>query len=56
MPMAWHFLFGESDEHADRIQQIVKKEYNSWIDSIGTGGIINSKIILRKLEWREQEA
>ena len=40
MPMAWHFLFGESDEHADRIQQIVKKEYNSWIDSIGTGGII----------------
>ena len=43
MPMAWHFLFGESDEHADRIQQIVKKEYNSWIDSIGTGGIINRK-------------
>ena len=25
MPMAWHFLFGESDEHGDRIQQIVKK-------------------------------
>ena len=25
MPMAWHFLFGESDEHADRIQQTVNK-------------------------------
>ena len=25
MPMAWHFLFGESDEHEERIQQIVNK-------------------------------